>query len=73
MEDGVAAVTEAVVTAAAEEDEALEHSPRTGIPLNDKHIIIIKADTLTVQWKLSSVYERSNTVHALTGLSVTFS
>ena len=40
MEDGVAAVTEAVVTVtAAEEDEALERSPRPGIPLNDKHTI----------------------------------
>ena len=40
MGDGVAAVTEAVVTvAAAEEDEALERSPRAGIPLNDKHTI----------------------------------
>ena len=39
MGDGVAAVTEAVVTVAAEEDEALERSPRAGIPLNDKHTI----------------------------------
>ena len=38
--DGVAAVTEAVVTvAAAEEDEVLERSPRAGIPLNDKYTI----------------------------------
>ena len=57
MEEGVigrAAVTEAVVTAAAEEDEVLERSPRAGIPLNDKHIITI-TDTQTVQWKLSKV------------------
>ena len=42
MEEGVtgrAAVTEAVVTAAAEEDEALERSPRAGIPPNDKYTI----------------------------------
>ena len=51
---GRAAVTEAVVTAAAEEDEALERSPRAGIPLNDKHIITI-TDTQTIQWKLSKV------------------